>query len=70
MLDLIRKMISMQPPNALRLRLMRWMWGSVVREFPFGVGALGLRRSRFSPVFAPCAARSGSRSPAQWRSPR
>jgi acetyl esterase/lipase len=41
-LDLIRKMIVLHPPNALRLRMARWMGGAVVREFPFGLGALGL----------------------------
>ena len=42
MLDLIRKVIELRPPRALRLRLVRWVAGSVVREFPFGLGALGL----------------------------
>jgi acetyl esterase/lipase len=41
-LDLIRKVIELRPPRALRLRLVRWVAGSVVREFPFGLGALGL----------------------------
>lgn len=42
MLALIRKAIELRPPNALRLRLLRWIGGSVVREFPFGLGVAGL----------------------------
>ncbi len=42
MLDLIRKAIELRLPGALRLRLLRWIGGSIVREFPFGLGVAGL----------------------------
>jgi acetyl esterase/lipase len=40
LLRLIRKTFRMRPPAALRLRLLRWMAGSAVREFPLPI-ALG-----------------------------
>src|SRR6476620_5591084 len=42
MLALIRKAIELRPPNALRLRLLRWIGGAIAREFPFGLGVAGL----------------------------
>ncbi len=42
MLALIRKAIELRPPNALRLRLLRWIGGAIAREFPFGLGLAGL----------------------------
>ena len=39
MLDLIRKVIALRPPPALRWRLLRWATGSFVREFPWAIGA-------------------------------
>ena len=40
MIGLIRKAFAMRPPRALRLRLLRWMAGSALREFPLAI-ALG-----------------------------
>jgi acetyl esterase/lipase len=39
-LALFRKALALRPPPALRLRLLRWAWGSVVREFPWAIGAV------------------------------
>ncbi len=40
MLDLLRKTLALRPPRTLRLRLLRWVSGSIVREFPWALGAL------------------------------
>jgi acetyl esterase/lipase len=36
---LLRKAFALRPPPALRLRLLRWIAASVVREFPWALGA-------------------------------
>ncbi len=37
MFALLRKAFQLHPPRALRLRLLRWMTGAVVREFAWGL---------------------------------
>ena len=53
-LALLRKAFALRPPPALRLRLLRWMAGSVVREFPWALLARdpGRDRDRWSPLGA------------------
>ncbi len=42
MLGLIRKTFALRPPRALRIRLLRWMAGSALREFPLAFAAATL----------------------------
>ncbi len=42
MFALIRKAFQLRVPISLRIRLMRWIAGSAVREFPWALGALCL----------------------------
>ena len=38
MLALLRKAIALRPPWSLRRRLARWVAGSIVREYAWGLG--------------------------------
>ena len=42
MFALLRKAYRLRVPNSLRLRLLRWMAGSAIREFPWALGAAGV----------------------------